>query len=240
MKLENAERQNTTLDDNAAIYAKRDTRDAKAKFKDLHGKAKWEFFRDYLLGKIVLILAAVGLGIYILYSFLAPKPETQYNIAVLDNIIPDTSKEVLHSRLDELLVTDPEKQLVNIDYDYYVSADSYSARMKLVTILAAGDIDCLIMPSYEISNYTESDLIEDLRNVLPDELIPEVSQIPTFAHPETGETVYAGIDITESLKNLTGYEIPTKYYIVSVSNSKRSEHFAEVVRLFLESDWKTE
>ena len=60
------ENDKTTLQEDAAIYGKRDERGAFEKFKSLKGAAKWEFFRDYFLWKLIAIVA----GVVVLVLFL--------------------------------------------------------------------------------------------------------------------------------------------------------------------------
>ena len=76
----------TTLEDDAAIYAKRDERPAGEKFKDLQGQEKWQFFKDYALGKIIAGILILALLVSLLYSTFKPRPETIMYVAIINNI----------------------------------------------------------------------------------------------------------------------------------------------------------
>ncbi len=90
---QNMEDKKTTLDDNAAIYGKRDERDTKEKFAQLKGKDKWDFFKDYILGKLIIITASVVFAVFILYSIFGPKPETLMYVAVIDDPLGNENLE---------------------------------------------------------------------------------------------------------------------------------------------------
>lgn len=232
MKLEMDNAPKTVLDDNAAIYAKRETRDEKTKFRNLHGKEKFRFFCDYILGKIIIGLVIAGIIFAILYSSLKPKPEVMYSVVVMDNPFSLDAKEALSEQLNALFVSDPEKQSTLIDYDYFVSTDSYDTRLKLMAQLTVGEIDCIIMPSYEVKTYSDSDIFVDLRTVLPAELLPsDSSTIIKTTDSETGQQIYAALDISKQISLMNGYDYNVKYYLICVATSKYQDRFKDFVQL---------
>ena len=55
----NINNKKTTLNDEAAIYTHDENVSEKEKWQAMSGKRKWQYFKDYYLGKIVAILMIV-------------------------------------------------------------------------------------------------------------------------------------------------------------------------------------
>lgn len=222
MKLE-AEDRKTTLDDDAAIYSKREDRDEKTKFKNLHGAEKRRYFFDYILGKIILFTAIGALLAAIAYSIFKPKPEVMFSIAIIDNTLTTEARDVLLAATTDRFVADPDKQTVTLDYDFYFSTGTYDSRTKFMAQLTVGDIDCVIIPSYEMDTYSDSDLFVDLHNLLPDEYFADESKLRYTTNSETGVTVCAGYDISDRLAALNGTDNGRKYYLSCIATARHPE-----------------
>ena len=72
------ENDKTTLQEDAAIYGKRDERGAFEKFKSLKGAAKWEFFRDYFLWKLIAIAAGIVVLVLLIIKIVTPAQTFSY------------------------------------------------------------------------------------------------------------------------------------------------------------------
>lgn len=228
-------KQKTALDDDAALYAKRDDKGTLERFKELKGREKYDFFCQYMLGRILAVVCIAGLLIWIGFSVLAPKPENVCYIAVIDNPLLKESAELLEAKLNEFFVTDPKKQTVNLDRDYYMSLDDYNARMRFMTLLAAGDIDFVVIPENEIGSYSESGMYADLGAYLDaDTLAALDGKLLNMVDSESGETFIGGINISESLEKINGYEFNMDYYLVMTVNTKNADNLRTVMSLFLE------
>ena len=240
----------TTLDDDAAIYAKRDTRPAKAKFKDLQGKAKWQFFCDYMLGKLIAVLLSLALIISLLYSFLKPKPEVMYYLGIIDSTLAEEHTDALKATLMDAFVTDSDHQTVTLDADYYVSTDAYSARSKLMTLIGAGEIDAFILPENELIGYSSSGMFGDLNSRLTKEELDACSDrlvygsdlmakwAPSDTEQPNADEVHAdlvyGIDVTGYLTELTGYEPGRRYMLACMVNSPHADGFETMYNIIKE------
>lgn len=228
MKLETDNERQTILSDDASIYSKREDRDAKTKFSNLHGAEKRRYFFDYIFGKIVIIVVIAALLGSIAYSILKPRPEVMYSVAFIDSIILPEAKEQLLVAATDKFITDPDKQTLTLDYDFYFSAASYDMRSRFMAQLTVGDIDCVVIPPYEMDNYSDSELFVDLSTVLPAEfLAANASKIRYLTNSETGEVTAAGLNISDRLSVLNGVGADRDYYLACIVTSKHQDRFAD-------------
>ena len=214
----------TTLEDNAAIYAKRDERPAKERFKDLKGQEKWQFFKDYVLAKVIVGIIIIALLASLLYSMFKPKPETLMYVAIINNPFDKGNLDAMTDDLTASIVTDTKKEEIRLDSDYYFAGNEYNARMKFMTLIAAGDIDSMIFPAVEFGNYFEAATYAELGTVLSEETLKKLDEY--IVEYEDGR--YA-LDVTGFIENRLTAQITTKYYLACVSNSDHKENFTKLV-----------
>ena len=242
----------TTLDDNAAIYKKREEVSTKARFKELQGKERWQFFFDYILGKILGAAAIIGIIIWVLWSVFSPKPEVMMHIGVLDNPLSEESQNILTSTLTDAFVTDSETQTVTLDTDFYVSTDSYNSRTKLITLIGAADLDALIMPEAELVGYSTSGIYEDLSTVVSSELLEassdrliygaelisarnasgDVTEINQVTDKDLDRDLIYAVDVTDYIEKLCGYRPTVRYMMICTVNAPHQENFDKLFEIF--------
>ena len=247
------EKDKTTLEEDAAIYAKRDNRGLIERYRSLEGEEKRQYFKDYILPKLIGLAIGIACLVIFLVSIFKPKDEVLYHIAVLDNPFTEEASDLIKEKLNSELITG-ERQVVLFDTDYYVSTDGYASRTRIMTYIAAGEIDCMILSQDELLNYGMSDIYADLYTVLPTELLSSVRSelvyLPT--HKKEGENLtlkdisteasgiaddascYA-IDITGALSRLNGFDTNTPYYLVAVVNSEHTDSLVTLVRILFGS-----
>ncbi len=237
------EKDKTTLDEHASIYAKRDDRSAIEQYRSLKGEEKQQYFKDYFLPRIIGIAIGIACLVFFLVSIFKPKDEIVYHVAVLDSPFSTETVDTITEALTEKLTEEGTRQLVSFDTAYFVSSDGYNARTRLMTYIAAGEIDCMILPSYELNNYVESGVYEDLYIALPKDILAKISDdliyMPTasgdsetVADPSS-ETCYA-VKITDNINRLNGFEINEDYYLVCVVNTKHPEGFEVLTDILYE------
>ena len=219
----------TTLEDDAAIYAKRDERPASERFKDLKGSEKWQFFKDYALAKIIAGVAILALLISLLYSMFGPKPETLMYLAIINNPFDLERIDRITADLTEEFVTDPKKEEIRVDSDFYFATNEYNARMKFMTMTAGKTIDAVIFPASEFSNYFEAEAFAPLEELLGTDRLEGLEEYRVFNEGKT----YA-LDVTAYMNNLLGGELPVKYYVACISNSKHRDLFEHLVNYIYE------
>lgn len=221
------------LDDDSSLYAKADTRTTKQKWKDLDAAGKWQFFRDYVLLKLLACVAGLALVIYFLVSVLTPKPEQVLTVAILNNPFPETTLDRMTEELTKTMVEDTDKQQVLLDSSYLLSSEEYSIRMKIMTAIAAAELDCMIIPMSELQNDVNGSVAEILTEVLPPELIEragdriiEAVYVPDELSGEvsTGIPDKYALNITDFLAKEYGVKPNAKYVMIYVANTKHPEN----------------
>ena len=210
----------TTLEDDAAIYAKRDERPASERFKDLKGEEKWQFFKDYALAKIIAGVVILALVISLLYSMFGPKPETIMYVAIINNPFDLDRVDGIKEDLTSRFVTDSKKGEITVDSDFYFMTNEYNARMKFMTLTAGKTIDFVIFPANEFSNYHEANTFLQLDGFLP---ASQLERLKVY-EVKQDDAIYA-LDVTSYMNGLLGTELPTKYYVACISNSEHKELF---------------
>ncbi|MCR5323579.1 MAG: hypothetical protein K6E85_09955 [Lachnospiraceae bacterium] len=220
----NNDSEKTTLEDNAAIYAKRDERPANERFKDLKGQEKWQFFKDYALAKVVAGIVILALVASLLYSMFKPKPETIMYVAIINNPFDKDNLENMTNDMTSILVSDTKKEEVRFDSDFYFAGNEYNSRMKFMTMIAGGNIDDAIFPASEFGNYLEAEAYTDLSAILSSHAIEKLEGYII----RDGDVMYA-LDVTEFIAGRLQAQLAAKYYLACISNSKHKENFEKLV-----------
>lgn len=126
------------LSDDSEIYQKReDGLDANSgRLKKLKGREKREYFRQYYMGTVAIVLIAVILVVIFFKNAFEKKPQCALYIAIEDDV------------LDEEKVADFEKEVekyLNIDTDReYVKIDNGTDVQQVQTYIYSGVIDVVI------------------------------------------------------------------------------------------------
>ena len=219
--------QKTTLNDDAAIYTKRDEqKKASETFKELNGKDKWQFFKDYVLFKLVVGIIITALVVSLLYSTFGPKPEMLYYVAIIDNPLYKDNIESMTNDLKAKFVTDEKKEEIQIDTAFYYISNEYNSRMKFVTYISGATIDAAIFPSSEFTNYLDSEAYADLETVLDKSVLDKLE--PYWIRGPQNNKIYA-LDVTEYISRALETEVTAKYYVACIANSKNMERFEGLV-----------
>ncbi len=157
----------TTLKDNAALYNHQtDGMSEKEKFRSLKGRKKWVQFRDYYLLKIVAIVAVLAFVASLVFTVLAPKPETVFYAAVFDNAVRMDKVEELQAAFNEKIGIDPETQETTFDNTFYYYTDEYGSMQKFTVYLAVGQMSVAIMPQSVFEKIAVNSCFKPLSEVL--------------------------------------------------------------------------
>ncbi|SHO54067.1 hypothetical protein [Anaerocolumna xylanovorans] len=171
----------STLDDNAAIYATREEKSEKQKLKEMNFKEKVSYLKDYYLTKTLIGLVALGLAAYFIYTVVTPKPETLLDAAIVNYAFSDGAIDKVHEDLNKLLVKDPKKENIMVDASFYLGDGSnpseftIGSMQKLQTFMSTGEIDVIIAPESVFQTYATADFLSKLTDVLPTELLTTLS-----------------------------------------------------------------
>jgi len=171
----------SALDDNASIYAPRDEKSEKEKFKEMNFQEKVSYYKSYYLSKTIIGLIILGFAAYFVYTIVSPKPVTVLNAAILNYPFSDEAIDKMTSDMENRLIGDNDMEEVFIDASYYlgsgndVSEYTMGAQQKLTTYIAAGDIDVIIAPESAFQSYTTAGFFSKLTDLLPTEMITALS-----------------------------------------------------------------
>ena len=177
----NLKNKKTVLGDNAALYSHREDVSEKEKWSSMTTKERFRYFADYYLGKIVITIIVVGVLISIAVTMLRPRPEIMLSVAVVDDVVNQMVYDDLQARLDEILLTDTEKQETVFDTGYYLSSGDYQAWQKYSMLNMVGDLDVSLMPKSTFEKYAPgshfSPISQCLSGSLYDALEPYLMEV---------------------------------------------------------------
>ena len=240
MRLEAGEKKKTAISDDSAIYRKREERSAKETFRSLNAREKWQYFKDYILKKLLLAIAIIAILIYAGVTIFGPKIEPVYYAAVFTNPFTEKDLEQFQGGFNDLIIADPEKEGVYFDTGFSFGESGEDAgRYKFVALLSASEIDAIISPMSEVRTDVNSEALFDLRDILPDDLYKRVEDKLVWIEPEVFDydlekTVkhpsapYA-VDITEFVKKYSSYDIRLKYYYSIVINGTHKDNAVKFI-----------
>jgi len=166
----------TALNDDAALYNRKEEVSEKEKWQSLSGKRRLRYFFDYYLGRILavtLVLAVVG---SILYTMLSPKPESVFSVAVINDAENQTYYDALQMRVNELLNVDEETQETVFDTGYYFSATEYQSFQKFSIYNTVGDLDVSILPLSLFEEYAPGEHFSPVADYLSSGLYSSLSE----------------------------------------------------------------
>lgn len=244
MIIEGDNKKKTTLGDDASIYKKREEKKAKEKFRELDSAGKWQFFKDYVLAKLLLGIAVVGLLVYMAYVIFGPKVESILYTAVYTNPFTQNDIDSLKEDLSDMMVTDPDTEGVFFDTSFTMSDAEVAGMYKFVALLSANEIDTVLAPLEEIKKDADSEAFYDLRDILPEDLYKRVESRtewlqPTFYDYDTEDTIvkeaapYA-INVTDFVKKTSSYDVRVEYYLGIVINGQHPDNSVKMIEYMMD------
>ncbi len=139
------------------------------KFIELKGdtwQKKLIYFKDYYLGWTLLIIGAVILGLYFLYSTVIAHKD------IVLSVVISTPAPVDTLRMPEELpgVFAPGEQGTADCLQISPQKNTSAAKMAILTRFGAGDIDIFIAEREELESYAQTGFMEDLSGLLPKDI----------------------------------------------------------------------
>ena len=189
--MNNLDKKRKTLDDDAAIYQKRQLKSEKTKLGEMTLKAKFSYFMTYYAVKTVLtLLILVGVS-FALYSVLKPKIKPVLFVVSINNSIDNEVAIDLEEKVGALLdISDMEEVIV--DNTFYIQNNEAGMetnttainQIKLTTFIAAKEIDLIIAPEGVFSQYIKSGFFINLEDQLPNDVFVSLSEQLYFGNVE--------------------------------------------------------
>lgn len=219
----NLKNKKTVLNDNAALYSHREDVSEKEKWTSMTTKERLRYFADYYLGKVIIVLVAVGVLISIVATILRPKPEIMLSVAVVDDSLNQAVYDDLQAKLDEILLEDAEKQETVFDTGYYLASGDYQTWQKYSMLNMVGDLDISLMPKSSFEELAPGSLFSPVTPYLSDSL--SVALEPYF--------------LKCTMKNDDGTDIPDSEAVYGIDlsstwvykNAEREEPMVLVINL---------
>nr|MCR5624400.1 hypothetical protein [Lachnospiraceae bacterium] len=143
------------IDKNSEIYEQNKPENKishKEEIKNLTPAQKWQYFKDYHLKNVMIVLAILALLIFSFKDSLS-KDDVVLRIAIEDSSYLEEDVEKMEKKIHDKLGL-PEDKVVEVDIGY--NSDSYELINKLQTYLQAGTVDVVIAPEEAIKWYSET------------------------------------------------------------------------------------
>ncbi|MCR5431638.1 MAG: hypothetical protein K6E95_03675 [Lachnospiraceae bacterium] len=244
MRIEAGDNKKTVLPDNSAIYSKREKRTDRETFKSLDRKGKWQYFKDYILKKLLVSIAVVAILIYAFVTIFGPKVMPVYYAAVFSNPFTERDMDQFRGGFRDLVINDPDLEDVYFDTAFSFDESDSAGRYKFAALLAAAEIDALICPMAELRTDVNSEAIWDLREILPEELYKRVEDKLVWLEPEVYDPDYDktvimpsapyAVDISDFVKKYSSYDVRLNYYYSVVINGTHKDNAVKFIEYMMD------
>lgn len=235
------------LEKDALIYQQRDDTDSRAEYEKLDKKGKFQFFKDYYLKTIAIIVALVVAGGAYLYHAMT-KPQTALYIAIADDAFDAQQVKKLEKAVETYLNFDTKHQVVEINTNFSFRNGELSRQLQ--TYIYSGDCDVVIASEEGFQSWAQvgyflepdtSDVVSFYRDrEEKDRLYTQVINGEQMrGEKEKDETEYNfGISVKdcEKYKALKGVGLTA--YAGIPNSSKRQEEAAAFLQFLLDDSLK--
>ncbi len=247
---ENAEKFKGALDENASIYQQREVKSGREQMAALHGKDRWEFFREYYGKKLLGAAVIAAVVLYFIYNYVTT-PDVALNILAV-NASGKGNEEyeeayfsdfLEQNEVDSFQYVVSANRSVNVDAN---SEDSFntSSVETIVTLFTAQEVDLFFADNDFFLSMAALDYMENLEDCLTEEELAaldeddlvyvtvqesdDVYEIEEDPDSNAGKTILAGIRLSLEegwLKEMNWY--PGGFdVIVGIPLSVRNEELA--------------
>jgi hypothetical protein len=231
---------NTTLDDSAEIYQKREQLTEKQKLSNMTFKEKLVHFNSYYRMKTILIITLVALVVYFAYSILTPSPETVLYAAVVNNAVGDETAATLQTDFGKHLGINTNTQDILVDTSFYLGTEDNASEytiansQKLTTYIFAKEIDVIIAPESVFANYAVNGSLCKLSDQLPTDLCSTLADSFYYSSSTDNPKVSAyGIYLDNAALGNNNTDSQEKTVLGIVVNSKQKQNAVEFIRFLL-------
>lgn len=171
----------TALDDDTDFYDKPEKKTEKQKWQEMTKAQRRQYFIDYYLVKLIVVLACIGVVIWILVD-IRPGNQIILNVAVLEDDIDDSVQKACEEELEQQFREEGMKGKVTIDDNY--PAGNEISNTKITVYVQAHTLDVIIAPKEKFKTLAGQGFFQDLTEFLPGEKQTEYqSLLLSFAGP---------------------------------------------------------
>ncbi|NLL73040.1 MAG: hypothetical protein GX237_05885 [Clostridiales bacterium] len=226
----------TRLGDDASIYQPKAQLSEKEKLKDMPIKKRFAYLWEYYKIHALIIVAVIGFSVYIIHEIRTPKADIDLYAAIINNPIETEVWDDYEARIMEYLELDPVKSKIFFnDMFVYNSTPDYemSARQAFVAYVTTANIDLVIAPQSEFSNYVINNFLTPLSDQLPTDLYGALTNNFYLATTEDNPKVSAYgiyVDDTKLFKDNSRQLEDDPFIIGIVANSTHKENAVKFIR----------
>lgn len=224
----------TRLNDDAFIYQPRQQLTEKEKLKNMSSKEKLVYLWEYYRIHVAVTIGIIALLSYIIYSIITPNIVTRFYAAFIDCSVDAEVLEKYRNDFSEYLELNPNTETVNFNTSFYLSSDSeYAMTMKqaLVTYVSAQEIDVIIAPESQFSDYAYYGYFDKVSDQLPTDIYSNLTDYLYMSKTEENPVQYSyGIYLTETELFKPYQDASDPYVLGIVANSKHKENAIEFIR----------
>ena len=171
----NLKNKKTVLTDEAAIYNHNEELSEKEKWQNMPKAKKWQYFKDYYLGKIVAIIVVAAIAGSIVKTMLTPRPDIVLSVAIINDMTYQQTYDELQKQFDEILALDEETQETLFDTGYSIGTGDYQSWQKYTVYSAVGDLDVTILPLSVFEECAAGGMFSPVAGHLPTDLYTALS-----------------------------------------------------------------
>ena len=220
----------------------------KEKWANMNGKQRLSYyFTYYFKTTIAIVLAVIVLTSIIRTTVLNRRMENLFEGALVNTFLTVEGETYLsEDYLAHLGKGESRKVSLNtavtisVDEEDF-SQEKYYNHMKLVTLMAAEELDYMIVSKEALEILAGGDTYANLSECLPAEILEHVKdQIIFMKQEESGKEIPVAIALSDSYLAKAFSINPKECYLVFIANSKRlylAEDFLQYIYCGL-NDWK--
>ncbi len=177
----------TTLGDEAAIYHHEENVSEKEKWKNMTWKQRMEYFRNYYLMKVIVVIACVGIVSSILYTMFSPKPEQVLSVAIINGAMQYDQYLKVQEEFEAAVGLDKETQETVFDAGYTFEGNDFESLQKFAMYNAVGDLDVTILPLSVFEAYAPVGYFSPVSGHLPSNLYARLSEYLVSCEQKDGD-----------------------------------------------------
>ena len=213
----------------------------KAQWKKLSQRQKLQYFADYYLIKLLMVLGAVFIVSFLLWNYFKPQEVTILKVAVINETLNPDEKQNLQEELLKQLGKSNRNEKVVIDDNYYSRTSGFS---KLSILMNAHEIDAVICNRDDFEMLAGEGYYKDAARVLSENqqkkwqtlLVKSAGYLdkkdakPDYDGTQKGPEKEYGIAISNSslYRKLGGtLEDPVFSFAVGATNTNNAERLLE-------------
>lgn len=154
----------SVLSDDALLFQPTEEKSELRKWKEMNASERRQYFLDYYLLKCGIVVALLGLFVYLACNILRPQKTVVLFTAIMEHTLEPAEKENLSQQMAQLFITDADSQEIRLDDSF---PNGYESQIKLQAYLTAQELDLVIAKENTFVELAKSGCFEDLNLLMP-------------------------------------------------------------------------